>query len=397
MPETLSKNIRKKRFTAMLDKYAGGTIALFFAYIVAASSGNTPESIEALFTSTTSIFILLFYKIMLSYDSVEKPEKESAYFSIMYLAALVTPLITFMLILHSISSVLLVFTFVIFLICLAFLIAFLLHGYKREKNVAERVSTPNESNKKIAKRVDKKFFPYILFAVGLLYGLGFAIDWNIQVGGLWDVSFKTQLETEKSAWDIVAAIGSILAGVGTICLFVFGLLKANEWKKQMLLKDKREALFGWYLEAHAYADNVKSELASSLSKFRFYARSNEKSLNELHEAKRTRVDNVDKLYKQQKELDSYTRSLMADCVRAQNTLSKMREKVNRRGKLLFANFPDKHSLACQLNSSLDSLNETGESYFLRDFLKDPKLLTQNIDRMRADIDKVLEEMKFELQ
>lgn len=231
MPETLSKTIRKKRFTAMLDKFAGGTIALFFAYIVAASTDNTPESIGALFASTTSIFVLLFYKLMLSYDSAEKPEKESVYLLIMYQTALVIPLITFMLILHSINAGLSVFAFFIFLICLAFFIAFLLHGYKREKNVSERVSTPNESNKKTAKRADKKFFPYIIFAIGLLYGLGFAIDWNIQVGGLWDVSFKTQLETEKSAWDIVAAIGSLLAGLGTVGLLAFGWIKANDWIK----------------------------------------------------------------------------------------------------------------------------------------------------------------------
>jgi hypothetical protein len=238
MPKILSKPIRKKRFTAMLDKFAGGAIALFFAYIVAASTGNTSESMEALSASTISIFILLFYKLMLSYDSVEKPEKESAPLSIMYYAAFIIPLITFLLILGSINPWLSTLAFVIFLICFAFLIAHFHHGYKEEKNAAERISTPNESNKKIAKRADEKFFPYIIFVIGLLYGLGFAIDWNIQVGGLWDVSFKTQLETEKSAWDIVAAIGSLLAGLGTVGLLAFGWIKASDWLTQMK-SDKR--------------------------------------------------------------------------------------------------------------------------------------------------------------
>lgn len=217
----------------MLDKFAGGAVALFFAYIVAASTGNTSESIEALSASTISIIILLFYKFMLSYDSVEKPEKESAALSIMYHAALTIPLIAFLLILGSINPWLSKFAFVIFLICFAFLIAHFLHGYKEEKNVAERISTANESIKKIAKRADEKLFPCIIFVIGLLYGLGFAIDWNIQVGGLWDVSLKTQLETEKSAWDIVAAIGSLLAGLGTVGLLAFGWVKADSWIAQI--------------------------------------------------------------------------------------------------------------------------------------------------------------------
>lgn len=246
--------------------------------------------------------------------------------------------------------------------------------------------------------IDRKSF---LLAVILAYliGLGLATDWELQIGGtwVWDVSFSTQLETEKSAWDILAAIGSVLAGGGTICLFIFGLLKSNEWKKEMLLKDKREALFGWYLEALSYTDSVNTELASRLSKYRVYARSNEDRLKELNQAKRKGTENVDELSRKQKELASYTRSLMVDCARAQNTLLGLKEKLNRRGKLLLANFPENKTIANQINSSVDySFNPDGENYFLRDFFRDPRLLRQNIERMKTEIDKVLEEVSSEL-
>ncbi|SHG33454.1 hypothetical protein SAMN02745753_03714 [Marinomonas polaris DSM 16579] len=84
----------------------------------------------------------------------------------------------------------------------------------------------------------KKTFPYMMLFIGLLFGLGIAIDWDIKISGMWDVSFKTQLETEKSAWDIVAAIGSLLAGLGTVGLLAFGWVKASDWLTQMK-SDKR--------------------------------------------------------------------------------------------------------------------------------------------------------------
>jgi hypothetical protein len=81
--------------------------------------------------------------------------------------------------------------------------------------------------------IHKRTYPYFLLTLGLLFGLGIAIDWDIKISGMWDVSFKTQFETEKSAWDIVAAIGSLLAGLSTVGLLVFGWFKGNEWIKQI--------------------------------------------------------------------------------------------------------------------------------------------------------------------
>jgi len=86
----------------------------------------------------------------------------------------------------------------------------------------------------------EKIIPYIIFLIGILYGLGFAIDWDIQIIGQWDVSFETQLETEKSAWDIVAAIGSLLGGGGTIILIFIAAATAKDWKKGIALTKKIE-------------------------------------------------------------------------------------------------------------------------------------------------------------
>jgi len=78
----------------------------------------------------------------------------------------------------------------------------------------------------------KKALPYFLVIFGLLVGLGLAIDWDIKIAGIWDVSFKAQF------WDIIASVGSLLAGIGTVGLLIFGWLKANEWIKQIRTQAK---------------------------------------------------------------------------------------------------------------------------------------------------------------
>lgn len=106
----------------------------------------------------------------------------------------------------------------------------------------------------------KKTFPYIMLVIGLCFGLGIAIDWDLKVAGNWnwDVGFKTQLETEKSVWDIVASIGAILAGIGTIGLLVLGWITTQDWKKQHIYKEKRSAITNWKLEIADYIEVIKN-------------------------------------------------------------------------------------------------------------------------------------------
>ncbi|RNF52979.1 hypothetical protein EBI00_02445 [Marinomonas hwangdonensis] len=73
--------------------------------------------------------------------------------------------------------------------------------------------------------IHKQAYPYFLLTLGLLFGLGIAIDW--------DIGFKAKLETEKSGWDIAASIGSLLAGFGTVGLLVFGWIKGSVWVNQI--------------------------------------------------------------------------------------------------------------------------------------------------------------------
>lgn len=76
----------------------------------------------------------------------------------------------------------------------------------------------------------------LFFAIlALLVGLGLAIDWNITLSGtwVWDVSFSTQLETEKSAWDIVASIGALLGGSATIGLLWVAASARKDWEKSI--------------------------------------------------------------------------------------------------------------------------------------------------------------------
>jgi len=77
--------------------------------------------------------------------------------------------------------------------------------------------------------IHKQAYPYFLLTLGLFFGLGIAIDWDITISGIWDISFKAKLETEKSGWDIAASIGSMFAGLGTVGLLAFGWVKSNEW------------------------------------------------------------------------------------------------------------------------------------------------------------------------
>uniref|UniRef100_A0A6M3LYL7 Uncharacterized protein n=1 Tax=viral metagenome TaxID=1070528 RepID=A0A6M3LYL7_9ZZZZ len=90
----------------------------------------------------------------------------------------------------------------------------------------------------------KRAYPYFLLTLGLLFGLGIATSWDIKVSGVWDVSFKAQLETEKSAWDIVAAIGSLLAGLGTVGLLAFGWFKGTVWITQLKTEKRVNLILG---------------------------------------------------------------------------------------------------------------------------------------------------------
>jgi len=75
--------------------------------------------------------------------------------------------------------------------------------------------------------IHKQAYPYFLLTLGLFFGLGIAIDWDITISGIWDISFKAKLETEKSGWDIAASIGSMFAGLGTVGLLAFGWVKSK--------------------------------------------------------------------------------------------------------------------------------------------------------------------------
>ena len=111
----------------------------------------------------------------------------------------------------------------------------------------------------------KKAFPYILLILGLLVGLALAIDWNVQVVGVWDVSFKSQLETEKSAWDIIAAVGSFFAGFSTLGLLIFGTVKSNEWIKQIKENKRFDLSIKSVLELQPLAEDASIKIHLFLS------------------------------------------------------------------------------------------------------------------------------------
>lgn len=83
--------------------------------------------------------------------------------------------------------------------------------------------------------LDKKAKPYLLLTLGLLVGLGIAIDWDLSVtwdfvfdGGI-SINYEAIEVSKKDGWDIASSVGSLLAGLGTVGLLLFGWLKADSW------------------------------------------------------------------------------------------------------------------------------------------------------------------------
>lgn len=64
--------------------------------------------------------------------------------------------------------------------------------------------------------IGDKITAVISFLIGTLFSAGLANDWP------WG----------KDVWGGISGIGSLLAGLGTIGLLIFGWIKGNEWMKQ---------------------------------------------------------------------------------------------------------------------------------------------------------------------
>ncbi|TDR05949.1 hypothetical protein [Marinomonas communis] len=72
----------------------------------------------------------------------------------------------------------------------------------------------------------KALQPLICLLIGLLIGLGVAIDWDISI----------DLGTTKDGWGVTSSIGTLIGGLSTFGLFVLGLLASRSWLSQTKIK-----------------------------------------------------------------------------------------------------------------------------------------------------------------